>query len=120
MSSATKGKRGQVFFKALLDSLDGMGVKRLITGELEVSGEFCALGVLGFSSGVDMAVIDPYEPQEVSEAFDIAGALAQEVMFMNDEYYYFVDFETPEQRWVRMRKWVSEQIVENWDCREAK
>ncbi len=111
VSSATKGKRGQAFFKELLVALDKMPVKRLITHELEANGEFCTLGVLGNSRGIDMGKIDPDEPEEVSKEFGIACALAQEVVFMNDEYGNYFREETPEVRWTRMRKWVADQIV---------
>lgn len=109
VNAATKGKRGQAFFKELLDALDAMPEKRLIANELEAGGEFCTIGVLGQKRGIDMTGIDPDDPERVSAAFDIACALAQEVVFMNDEYCYHE--ETPEQRWTRMRNWVAKQIA---------
>jgi len=103
VTSAIKGRRGQVFFKELLDALNGMSVKRLITDELEVNGEYCALGVLGNSRGLDMGKIDPHESAQVAKEFNIAKALAQEVVFMNDEGSMYAK-ETLESRWSRMRK----------------
>lgn len=111
VASATKGKRGQAFFNELLVAMDKMPVRRLIAGELEASGEFCTLGVLGNSRGLDMGKIDPDEPEQVSSAFDIACALAQEVVYMNDEYGGDYLEETPEDRWMRMRNWISDQII---------
>jgi len=110
VKSAIKGKRGQLFFKELLTALDDMPVKRLITNELEYNGEFCTLGVLGNSRGIDMGKIDPHEPEEVSKEFDIACSLAQEVVYMNDEWMSYLGKESPEDRWARMRKWAAEQI----------
>lgn len=118
VASAIRGKRGQAFFNELLVAMDKMPVKRLIAHELESNGEFCTLGVLGNSRGLDMDKIDPDEPEQVSSAFDIACALAQEVVYMNDEYGCDWNDETPERRWARMRKWISDQIISggNDDC----
>lgn len=110
VKSATKGKRGQAFFKELLSALEAMPVKRLIANELEDSGEFCTLGVLGAARGIDMTEINPEDPGRVSKEFNIAGALAQEVVYMNDEGTYFI--EEPEERWQRMHKWVSIQLTQ--------
>jgi len=109
VKSAIRGKRGQKFLTELLKALDSMPNKRLIKDELEVKGEFCALGVIGASRGVDMTNIDPEDSDEVSKSFNIAGALAREIVFMNDEEIWCAD-ETPDQRWDRMRIWVSDQI----------
>lgn len=108
VNSAIRGGRGQAFFTALLDALDAMSDQRLIAGELEVAGEFCALGVLGRARGLDMSAIDPYDPRQVAGQFNIAEALAQEVVFHNDEGSFYR--EIPEQRWQRMRNWVTKQI----------
>jgi hypothetical protein len=73
VSSATKGKRGQAFFKELLNALDKMPVKRLISDELEADGQFCALGVLGKHRGINMCTIDPEDPYQVAKKFGIAN-----------------------------------------------
>ena len=110
---ATNGYYGQHLLKKLLDALDAMPVKRLITDAIkDENGEVCALGAL-----------DPdfkgYEAEELAEHFKIARALAAEIVYMNDEYPMSWwegntrHDETPEQRWTRMRKWVGEQIVEH-------
>lgn len=109
VSSATKGRRGQAFFKELLEALDAMPEKKLIADELEAEGAFCTIGVLGHKRGINMAEIDPDDPEHVAAEFDIAAALAQEVVYMNDECCYHN--ETPEQRWLRMRNWVAKQIA---------
>lgn len=108
VSSAIRGKRGQSFFTELLAAMDAMPEKRLIAHELENDGDFCTLGVLGNARGMDMSGIDPDYPEQVSEEFNIAEALAREVVYMNDEGWY--GRETPEQRWQRMRGWVERQI----------
>lgn len=128
--SAIRGKRGQTFLKDLLAALDAMPRKRLITDALQIEGnedvivggdelvardgsitamgEVCALGALGKARGMDLSNLDPDEPEEVAEAFDIAHQLAREVVYMNDEGGWR---ETPEQRFDRMREWVSSLIA---------
>lgn len=116
VASATRGKRGQAFFRALIAALDAMPEKRLIVGELEAGGEVCAIGALGRARGIDMTNIDPECPEQVAPLFNIAECLAQEVVYMNDEYwdYHYVGNTrteyTPEERWQKMRRWVAEQI----------
>jgi hypothetical protein len=108
VQSAIRGKRGQTFFKDLLSALDELPTKRLIADELVKDGDACALGVLGIKRGIDIAGVDPEDSETISTKFDIAGALAREVAYMNDEAGKFN--ETPEERFVRVRSWVERQI----------
>lgn len=108
VKSALKGKRGQAFLLELRDALDAMPAKRLIADSLVAEGEFCTIGVVGAKRGVDMAALDPDDREAVGEAFGISPAMASEIVFMNDEGSW--QAETPEQRWVRMRKWVESNI----------
>ena len=111
VASATRGKRGQKMFRELKDALEAMPVKQLVLGSLETqSGQVCALGALGKARGLDMRGLDPEEPKQVGNAFDIAGQLAAEVAFMNDEWP--INTETAGERWARMHRWVSSQIKE--------
>ena len=107
VASSIRGRRGQVFLRELLTALDAMTEKRLIPDELELSGEVCAIGALGRQRGVDMSKMDPNDGDQVAAAFDIARHLALEVVYMNDEVGRW---QTPEQRWQRMRGWVAAQI----------
>lgn len=105
IASATRGKRGQAFFKALVEALDAMPEKRLIAGELQSDeGAVCALGCLGKARGLSLDV-DYDDWDKLGEMFDIAPQLSQEVMFENDESYG-----TPEARWQKMRDWAASQI----------
>lgn len=113
IASATRGKRGQAFFRALVAALDAMPEKRLVEGRLQTEdGEVCALGCLGKARGIDLGAInlDDTEPEplgaQLGELFDIAPQLAQEVMFVNDEWYA----KSPEDRWLKVRAWAVEQI----------
>lgn len=118
--NAIRGKRGQTLLRDLAIALDAMQEKRLITAELQdAEGDFCTLGVLGSVRGVDLKSIDPEDRDMVGKAFNIAPALAAEVVFENDENGYRWNpalgksvFETPEERWTRMRKWVADNLIE--------
>ena len=111
--SSIRGKRGQEFLKELIVVLDGMKAKRLITDELESHGEFCTLGVIGQSRGLDMSKLEVDEPELIAKAFNIAPALAREIVYENDESQYYAcnSQETPENRWDRMRKWAVDNIT---------
>jgi hypothetical protein len=83
--------------------------KRLVAHELQTDGgEFCALGVLGSARGIDLRSVDPEDAKTVANLFDIAPALAREIVYENDEAGRYN--ETPERRWERMRSWVAKQI----------
>lgn len=126
VASAIRGKRGQKMLIDLAAAMDAMPVKELITGRLEAQGAYCALGAVGAARGVDLSKVDLpegedyFEPDGIANALDIAHQLAQEVMYINDESggshkqidgkWRYVP-ETPAERWVRVRKWVGEQIT---------
>ncbi len=113
VSSAIRGERGQKLLRDLADALDAMPEKALIADELLVErGQVCALGSLGCARGMQdtLRTLDPYDSKAVSKAFDIAPALAAEIVFENDEGDWRRDAETPAQRWKRMRAWVAMQL----------
>lgn len=110
VASATRGKRGQAFFREMLAALDAMPEKRLITNELEQDGAVCAIGAVGKARGVDMSAIDPEDSSTVADTFGIAVCLAQEIVYMNDEAFDNYWCKTPEERWLKMRQWVAFNI----------
>lgn len=134
VNSAIKGARGQAFLAELLAALDAMPVKELIAGDLEVAGAHCTLGVIGQARGFDLSKIDTYDHDSLAKTFDIAGALAQEIMYINDESiggWDWVDVEVcgplqlrcdrftsipvsdplaANKRWMVVRKWVESNI----------
>lgn len=112
VASASRGKRGQKFFRDLIEALDAMPEKRLVTDALIKEGEVCALGALGLKRGIPIGDIDPEDPETVAAKFDIAHQLAAETAYMNDEAASGGKYvegkyvpETPERRWGRMRAW---------------
>jgi len=111
VTSAFKGKRGQAFLREMLAALDALPEKKLISYDLvQPDGCVCALGAVGKARGTDMSRVDPEDHDGVSGLFGVAHAMACEIMFYNDEGSYH--YETPEQRFVRMRAWVACQIKE--------
>jgi hypothetical protein len=110
VASAIRGKRGQAFLREMLAALDAIPDKTLIHGELVDGDSVCALGSVGMARKMDMSVLDPDERESVADAFHIPMALASEIMYENDEGTY--KSETPEDRWKRMRKWVTGQLAE--------
>lgn len=124
IASTIRGKRGQAFLKEMLAALDAMPVKRLIANELAgpdllpcshwglfEAESVCAIGAVGKMRGVDMAALDPDEYESVASTFKISAPLAQEIVWENDEAGPWK--ETPEQRFVRVRKWVASKIKPN-------
>lgn len=110
IASATRGKRGQRFFRELVAALDAMPVKRLIANSLGTEtpeGDVCALGALCRAKGATLDEDDTEDYDKLGDTFDIAPQLSQEVMFVNDE---LGQRNTPEERWTRMRDWAARQI----------
>lgn len=121
VASTIRSKRGQAFLKEMLAALDAMPVKRLVAEELATpdlipcshwglyeTESVCAIGAVGKARGVDMEAIDPDDYDGVAGKFGIAAPMAQEIVWINDEGGEYR--ETPESRYDRVRKWVSNQI----------
>jgi hypothetical protein len=122
VNSAIKGKRGQAMLRDLLAALDAMPDKRLVAGDLEVDGQFCALGVLGQARNLTLASIDTYDWGALGTNFNVAEALAREIMWINDEsvrtHEYVATGEPYTNEWKRvevtnapLRRW---EIVREW------
>lgn len=108
VASAIRGKRGQQFLRDLIDALDNLPVKVLITEDLYRGQYYCAIGAVGLKRKVNMAGLDPHDTESVAGRFDIADQLVREVVYENDECgwdYGRNGRETPRQRWERMRAW---------------
>lgn len=110
VASAFRGRRGQAFLREMLAALDALPEKRLVDSELEAHGEVCALGAVGKARGLDMSKIDPEDSQSVAGKFNVAHAMACEIMWENDEAVGYWRNETPEQRFIRMRAWIASEI----------
>ncbi len=104
-----RGERSQAFLKDLAKALDAMPEKRLVAAELITeTGEVCAIGAVYKARGLDASSVDIEDPESVGKLVDISRSLAAEIGYENDEGSHKI--ETPEERWVRMRKWVEENL----------
>ena len=54
---------------------------------------------------MDLSKLDPDDPDTAARVFGLSGALAREIMWINDE-----DHLTPEDRFRRVRAWVTGNI----------
>jgi hypothetical protein len=115
VTRAINGKRGQAFLRGLLVALDAKTEKTLVANALTTEDQnHCALGVIGHLRGIKMSVgeIDecdgPEVTREMAHKLNIASALALEIVFLNDEAGSYN--ETDEQRFERVRNWVSSMI----------
>lgn len=106
IASATRGKRGQQFFRDVIAALDALPEKKLTRNALEKDGAVCTLGALGRFRALELSNLDTYDHEQLGEVFGVAHQLAQEVMYVNDEWRY----DSEEQRWVRVRAWAVEQL----------
>lgn len=123
VTSALRGKRGQLFLMEMLTALEALPVKRLAKEELVGADHVsfshwgmheiesvCAIGAVGKRRDVDMAKLDPEDYHSVAGTFGIAEAMTQEIVYVNDEGVWYE--ETPEERYERVHRWVRSQIRE--------
>lgn len=118
VSSAIKGRRGQRLLLDLVQALDALPEKRLITDKLILdTGDVCALGAVGLKRGILMWPLNPddedkdYDPDfaadELEGVFDASACLIREIQFLNDEGCSHV---SPEERWRRVRAWAVKRL----------
>ena len=134
VASVIRGKRGQAFLLEMWRAMKALPEPKLIANDLEKDGAVCAIGAVGKARGIDMSKLDPEDYEAIASAFGISHQLAQEIMFLNDEYdrgdyveahgptynhswhrpYVFIPI-TPEKRFERMKKWIENNLrpVEN-------
>ena len=113
VNSAIKGTRGQAFIVEAIQALDAMPRKELIAESLQetASGEFCTLGVVGHARGLALAPLENLTARSIATAFSISHAMTAEIMYENDDEDGQYDDKTPEQRWIRMRKWLESNLT---------
>lgn len=102
--------------KALVEALDAMPVKRLVTRKLEDGADVCALGALGRHRGIDMKPFEfdedenddtEFNQERLGDAFGVARQIICDVMFENDDGRHYA---SPEDRWEKMRRWAVSKI----------
>lgn len=108
---ALLGKRGQRFLGDLANALDAMPDKVLIADELiDANGDCCAIGAVCKARALDVTTIDYEDAGAVANAIGVARAMAAEIAYLNDEWS---PNETPQERWIRMRKWVDTNLAKD-------
>jgi hypothetical protein len=106
-----KGKRGQAFLRQLAAEMDAMPEKVLIADELvNADGDCCTMGVIFKARGIDVSDVDYDDRDQVAKLINIAPSMAAEIAYENDDDFNYSSKETPEQRWIRMRKWVAKKL----------
>lgn len=140
LKSALRGKRGQAFFRELIEALDAMPEKALAVHSFTRNGEVCALGSIALKRGIDVSEFEPGEGgndwddeidhDALAKLFGVAPILVREIMFENDDcdQWHWEDtgevthgvtygskrkyrtHDTPAERWQRMRKWAASRL----------
>jgi hypothetical protein len=68
------------------------------------------MGVVCKARGLNVEGIDETDAEYVGQMIGIAPSMAREIAYENDDDFHCHKRETPEQRWVRMRKWVESKL----------
>jgi len=113
------GKRGQAFLREMAAAMDAMTEKVLIASELiNEDGDVCAIGSACKARGIDASNIDSECPDSVGFLVGISRTLAAEIEFINDEDGPYYRSEKPEDRWLRVRRWVGSKIIAELDAEQ--
>lgn len=117
VTSAIRGKRGQAFLRELVEALEAMPEKRLISGALREAGEVCAIGAVGAKRGIPLETLDVDDYEGIASTMGVAHQLVQEIEWQNDEGTWRT--ETPEERWARVREWAAKKLRSSSMCDES-
>lgn len=119
VAAAIRGKRGQAFLRELIACLDRHPRKELLSGRFaDDDGLFCALGLVANERGLRAKGLTT---ESVAKALDIAPAMAQEIMFENDDVMNRHSVHVSESEayrrklWARIREWASSNLIEPMD-----
>ena len=90
-----------------------MPEKILIADDLiDNEGSPCALGVMFKSRGISSEGIDIEDSRHIGKLLNISRPMAAEIEYINDECSYRDKFEHPTLRWLRVRAWVDENLLD--------
>ena len=113
VKKAVEGKRGQAFLKEMITALDALPKKELIEDELEIEGQYCAIGSVGRLRGIDMSDIQVDDWDKIAEVFGIAPSLVRAIEFENDQSDYGATvLNANQRRWERVRRWCVAHLKE--------
>ncbi len=108
---AIKGRRGQSFLRELALEMDRMPEKKLVANVLiDPQGQCCTIGVLFKARRINVEAIDYNNARQIGEIAGIARSMAAEIEFENDDDECYAPLELPQERWVRMREWVTSNL----------
>lgn len=109
VKSALNGKRGQEFIAEAACVLDALPTQRLAAGEFEEEGEYCLLGAVAASRGMDVSSLDYEDADGLAVEFGVSAAMVREIMYENDNcvWSHDKDGDHGNQRWILMRDWVN-------------
>jgi hypothetical protein len=119
LKSAIRGQRGQRLLRDLVAGLDALPTPELSAGALEdeVTGCCCAFGAVRRYRGAAAVPLwfhpmeEDLDPPHFAEPFDVAPALAWEVVEAN-EGWSDSNMETARrQRWERVRAWAVRHLA---------
>ena len=134
VASAVRGKRGQALLREMAAALDAMPVKELVAEDLITpDGGCCAFGAVAMARGVTYEDLpestfrfwDPFtleilgrrerqvefSGEQLAEAFDVAPALACEIVSINDDYLgHAKDEHARATRWWVVRNWIARHL----------
>jgi hypothetical protein len=119
LRSAIRGNRGQQFLRDLVAGLDALPTPELSAGALEdeATGRCCAFGAVRRYRGAAAVPLwfDPMEedldPPHFAEPFDVAPALAWEVVETNEGWSDSNMQAARRQRWERVRAWAVRHLA---------
>ena len=110
VASSIRGRRGQQLLRDALAALDAMPAKRLIPEAIVEDGDVCLLGAVANARGMPAVnLLDPEDHDDLSKKFNVAACLIREIEYVNDEEGRAE--ETPEERFIRVRKWIERHIA---------
>lgn len=120
VASAIRGKRGQAFLRELVDSLESMDKKELVSEELQCPGGVCALGRVAQVRGIDWSGMDPFGNNDViASELGIADALAREIEYVNDYSWGCPEYKKGSiEDWERKQREWRWTTVHSWACRK--
>ena len=108
---AIRGKRGQRLLREMIEALDAMREKALVSGVLVEPGtdNCCAMGAVLLKRGTPEPWNLEGDNGAIANAVGVPECLVQEIEYENDEGGWRK--ETPEQRWIRMRTWAARHLL---------
>ncbi len=119
LKSAIRGQRGQRLLRDLVAALDALDAPELSAGALEdeTTGCCCAFGAVRRYRGAAAVPLcfhpteEELDPSHFAEPFDVAPALAWQVVEVNEGWSDSNKQAARRQRWGRVRAWAVRHLA---------